>query len=216
MRKQGTITRWDDDRGFGFISWQGDDGSVFVHIKAFSGSSRRPEVGDAVFYEIGKGKDGRSQAENVRYADEPEPPKPLTGRRQSGAWPVMFACLFVCFLVASAFFHRISWLVVGVYGVISMATFFVYGWDKLSAKLGRWRTPESTLHLMGLLGGWPGGLAAQRLLRHKSSKQEFLTRFWVTVMLNIAVVGYLVWSGEAGIIHQAVDKMWQWITGQSP
>jgi len=62
---------------------------------------------------------------------------------------------------------------------------------------------------MGLVGGWPGALAAQRLLRHKSSKQEFLSVFWVTVFLNVVAVGYLVWSGDAGFINQLIDAFWQ-------
>lgn len=125
---------------------------------------------------------------------------------------MIFALLFVGVLVASALFGRISWLVIIVYGVMSIATFTVYGWDKASAKLGRWRTPESTLHILGLICGWPGGLAAQQLIRHKSSKREFLTVFWVTVALNIAAVSYLIWSGENGIINQGMNKIWQLFT----
>jgi uncharacterized membrane protein YsdA (DUF1294 family) len=60
---------------------------------------------------------------------------------------------------------------------------------------------------MGLVGGWPGGLAAQRLLRHKSSKQEFLFAFWVTVFLNVTAIGYLVWNGDAGFINQVINRL---------
>jgi len=210
MRKQGEITRWDDAKGFGFITRQGSGSSDFVHITAFSSSTRRPQVGDRVTYKIGPGRDGKSQAKNVRYADEPEPAQQPTGRRARGTWPVVFAGLFILFLIASAALQRIPWLVVIAYGVMSLATFFVYGWDKLSAKLGRWRTAEMTLHGMGLLGGWPGALAAQRLLRHKSSKQQFLSGFWVTMLANVAAVGYLVWAGETGFIHRGIDQVWQW------
>ena len=54
------------------------------------------------------------------------------------------------------------------------------------------RTPESTLHLFGLLGGWPGALAAQRLFRHKSSKASFQATYWITVVLNCAALAWLL------------------------
>lgn len=209
MRKQGEITRWDDAKGFGFIARDRDGSSDFVHISAFAHPTRRPVVGDKVTYELGRGKDGKSRAENARFADEVEAPTQAVGWRKRGTWPVWFAVVFVGFLIAAAALGRLSWLIVMLYGVMSVATFIVYGWDKLSAKLGRWRTAEATLHVMGLAGGWPGALAAQRLLRHKSSKQEFLSKYWITVFFNIAIAGYLVWAGEAGVVYQAIDRVWQ-------
>lgn len=206
MRKQGKITRWDDERGFGFISWHEDEDSVFVHIKAFMGTSRRPAIGEVVSFELTQGTNGKTRAEKVRFADQPEPQKPTTARRRSGKWPMILASLFGCFIVASALFNRIPWFVVGAYAAMSLATFFAYALDKSSAKRGAWRTPESTLHMLGLAGGWPGGLAAQRLLRHKSSKQQFLFVFWITVILNIIAVGYVVWSGSAVFINSLIDQ----------
>jgi uncharacterized membrane protein YsdA (DUF1294 family) len=75
-----------------------------------------------------------------------------------------------------------------LYAVASVACFIAYALDKSAARHGRRRTPERTLLLLGLAGGWPGGLAAQRLLRHKSSKTAFLARFWLTVVLNLAAL----------------------------
>jgi uncharacterized membrane protein YsdA (DUF1294 family) len=70
---------------------------------------------------------------------------------------------------------------------MNMLTFLVYAWDKSAARAGRWRTAESTLHLMALAGGWPGALLAQQWLRHKSVKPAFRAVFWATVVLNVAV-----------------------------
>lgn len=69
---------------------------------------------------------------------------------------------------------------------MSLLTFVVYAWDKAAAQAQRWRTAESTLHLMALAGGWPGALLAQQWLRHKSAKREFRVVFWATVVLNVA------------------------------
>lgn len=200
MRLQGKITRWDDERGFGFISWHGDGSKVFVHIKAFSGTSRRPKIGDIVSYELAKGRGGKTRADRVRFSGQRQPSKPSDAPRQSGSLPVILTALFVCALIISAYFDRISWLVVIAYAAMSLVTFLAYGWDKSSARLGNRRTPESTLHLMDLIGGWPGGLVAQRLLRHKSRKEEFLAVYWATVWLNVAAVAYLVWRDDAGFI----------------
>lgn len=78
-----------------------------------------------------------------------------------------------------------AWIA-AAYAGMSLFTFMVYAWDKAAARAQRWRTAESTLHLMALAGGWPGALLAQQWLRHKSAKREFRAVFWVTVLLNVA------------------------------
>ena len=64
---------------------------------------------------------------------------------------------------------------------VSAATFLVYAADKSAAQRGRWRVSERTLHLWSLLGGWPGAFLAQRVLRHKTRKEEFLSGYRRTV-----------------------------------
>ncbi|KAA0875021.1 DUF1294 domain-containing protein [Nitrincola tapanii] len=64
--------------------------------------------------------------------------------------------------------------------------------DKAAAQADRHRTPETILHIMALLGGWPGALFAQNFLRHKSMKVAFRTTFWWTVGLNLGLIGFLV------------------------
>jgi uncharacterized membrane protein YsdA (DUF1294 family) len=78
------------------------------------------------------------------------------------------------------------------YATASVATFIVYAIDKRAARLGRHRTPERTLLLLGLAGGWPGAVLAQRLVRHKSSKTAFLARHWLTAALNLAALALLL------------------------
>lgn len=74
------------------------------------------------------------------------------------------------------------------YLVLSIITLFVYGKDKWAAKRQAWRTPESTLHVLALLGGWPGALIGQKLFSHKKSKTSFKRVFWFTVVGNILIV----------------------------
>ena len=78
------------------------------------------------------------------------------------------------------------------YALASAVTFIAYLLDKSAARNGQWRTRESTLHLLALIGGWPGALVAQKQLRHKSSKASFLAVFWLTVLLNCGALGLLM------------------------
>jgi uncharacterized membrane protein YsdA (DUF1294 family) len=82
--------------------------------------------------------------------------------------------------------------VAGLYLVMSAVTFAVYAWDKSAARQQRWRTPEATLHLLALLGGWPGAIVAQRTLRHKTRKQPFRAIFWLTVVANCVATVWLL------------------------
>ena len=84
------------------------------------------------------------------------------------------------------------------YLVMSLVAFAAYAVDKSAAKRGAWRTPESTLHMLELLCGWPGAWLAQRLLRHKSVKTSFRIVFFLMFMLNLAVLAYVVYGMISG------------------
>ena len=81
-----------------------------------------------------------------------------------------------------------------VYLMMSLVTFIAYAVDKRAAVRGAWRTPESTLHTLELLGGWPGAWLAQRLLRHKSVKTSFRIVFFVMVVFNLAALAYVIYG----------------------
>ncbi len=187
MRSQGKITSWKDDQGFGFITPIGGGERVFVHIKAFSNRKRRPAGNELVTYELTADLQGRPRAQNVAFRGERSPGGFSLGRRTV---LLALAVVFVALVVAIAYSGRLPAVVPGLYVVFSAVAFAVYAADKLAAEDGRWRTPESTLHMLGLAGGWPGALAAQMLLRHKSKKLPFQIVFWATVTLNC---GALIW-----------------------
>jgi len=84
------------------------------------------------------------------------------------------------------------WLPVA-YLLLSGAAFAMYRADKSAASVsGKRRTPESRLHTIDLLGGWPGALVARHVFRHKTVKQPFRTVFWLTVLANGAALAWLV------------------------
>lgn len=84
-----------------------------------------------------------------------------------------------------------------LYGLMSLASLLAYRQDKIRARCGRWRTQENTLLMIDLLCGWPGGLAAQHLFRHKNRKVSYQAAFWIVTALNIAVVAFLLHGGFA-------------------
>ena len=79
------------------------------------------------------------------------------------------------------------WAVLLAYGAMSLVTALAYAHDKAAAGRGRPRTPENTLHLLALLGGWPGALFAQRAFRHKTRKTGFQLVFWLIVIAHQVV-----------------------------
>jgi len=89
----------------------------------------------------------------------------------------------------------------------SVITFIVYAFDKSKAKRGAWRIKESTLHLLAILGGWPGAALAQQYLRHKSQKRPFRLVFWLTVIVNMFV---LFWLGFVDEYSSIVDYISYW------
>lgn len=91
------------------------------------------------------------------------------------------------------------------YAVFSCLSFLIYLKDKRAAERNTWRTPESTLHLLDILGGWPGGLIAQQRFRHKVSKTSFQVVFWLSAACNLGAAWWLVESGSAArFSHQVL------------
>jgi len=201
MNIKGTLVEWNDDRGFGFIEPHGGGAKVFCHIKAFSVRVRRPQAGDAVTYRATKDAKGRLQASDVRPLgleraaynasagrSRKQAHKSSGAPRKSGVAAYLFIAVFAACLTFLVAADRIAMSVPLIYIAMTGITLFAYAFDKSAAMNNRWRTPENTLHLLALAGGWPGGLIAQRVFRHKSSKKSFLFTFWVCVALNLLVL----------------------------
>ena len=86
-------------------------------------------------------------------------------------------------------------LVLGAwYLLMSLIAFSTFGYDKHSARKQRPRVPEKTLHLLELLGGFPGAFLAITLFRHKSSKPSFLLISALCSGLNLGLVVILLYT----------------------
>nr|MBL8411966.1 cold shock and DUF1294 domain-containing protein [Dechloromonas sp.] len=199
MRYQGRITSWKDDKGFGFITPNGGGEPLFVHVSALANRHRRPQGNELVTYEVGHDARGRLQARNVGFVGEHS--APTGGNKSRSPFPPLFALGFLAFVAAMAMLGRLPPIIPGIYVVTSILAFLAYGLDKSAAKRNAWRTKESTLHLFALLGGWPGALAAQRVLRHKSAKTSFQIVFWASVALNCGALGWLLSASGASVLR---------------
>jgi uncharacterized membrane protein YsdA (DUF1294 family) len=94
-------------------------------------------------------------------------------------------------LFSATWAHHNNWLpykYIWWAAALSLTTLVVYGIDKAAARRSWRRVPELYLHLLSLVGGWPGALVAQQLFRHKTRKQPFQTLFWLTVLANLGLV----------------------------
>ncbi len=65
MRTHGVLSKWNDDRGFGFIvpAWGGDE--LFVHVSAFPRDGVRPRLGELLSFETEVGPNGKPRAVRV-------------------------------------------------------------------------------------------------------------------------------------------------------
>ncbi|MHC4245704.1 MAG: DUF1294 domain-containing protein [Planctomycetota bacterium] len=77
----------------------------------------------------------------------------------------------------------------------SLIAFVAHGRDKRAARRGRRRTPERTLHLLELIGGWPGALLAMTVFHHKTRKASY---FLVTALI------VLIWTAAGTLVARSI------------
>lgn len=202
MTRQGQLVRWESARGFGFIRSPDIASDVFVHLRDFTDRSVVPCVGMTLrFEEIHVGGKGPRAVAVQALGPALDPP---TGLRRStrtpvrprepaaeasSAWP--FAVLLIAYaavVIHGVSANRIPPATPFVLLLVGLLTFFAYGTDKHAAETGHWRMSERSLHLLALIGGWPGAWCAQRMFRHKLRKSNFMTVYWATALAHIAAV----------------------------
>jgi uncharacterized membrane protein YsdA (DUF1294 family)/cold shock CspA family protein len=192
---QGQLTKWKDERGFGFIQAVNENKEIFLHISELKDSTRRPQVGDTICYHIVV-EDEKIRACNAfilgarsKLSSPSSPLGNIAAFNDLSKYPFpVLEVLFLSILPLIGSLH-FFWITVNpiplvLYPVMSVLTFVLYAVDKSQAKRGDWRTSERTMHLCELAGGWLGGFVAQRRLRHKNIKTSYQVVFWVIVALH--------------------------------
>ncbi len=168
----GRIVEWDQERGCGWLKTE-EGQRIFLHWHDFAERHKRPEIGDMIRFVAGRGPTGQLCATNAIHFND------------GGRFRVRELLLLVSLLVLPAL--AIAQLpmnrqIAGIAALtISLLTYWLYLCDKQRAREKSWRIPEANLHLMELIGGWPGAFVAQRWLRHKCSKAGYQMVFWTIV-----------------------------------
>ena len=120
---------------------------------------------------------------------------------------IIVAYSFFAIVGVAVLTGQLPLLAFAFYMVTSIITFAVYALDKSAATKGARRTSESTLHLLALVGGWPGALVAQQKLRHKSRKRFFRFVYWMIVVLNCAAFSWLFTLGGAAKLQGLIEAI---------
>ena len=63
---KGLLKAWNDEKGFGFIKSDTLAHDTFIHISALKHMSRKPKVGDTIYFEVATQPDGKTKAVNCR------------------------------------------------------------------------------------------------------------------------------------------------------
>lgn len=171
------IVDWDASRGFGFV--QHGTKRLFLHRRDFVRRDTFPQAGDAVSFVLGTDGQGRACAKSVESLE----------RRAGCRARHWLGLLLLLILPTLAVLHLpwSPWFSLAYVTLVSLMTFLDYRHDKQRARRGGRRVPESTLHFLGLIGGWPGAFLAQRQYRHKTVKASFQRTFRAIVLLHHAV-----------------------------
>ncbi|NKQ41632.1 MAG: DUF1294 domain-containing protein [Sulfurovum sp.] len=182
VRKKGILTKWNDNKGYGFITPVGESKEIFIHITEYQG---RPLLDDKLFFTLSKDKNDKAIATNaIKFHKS----KLTHTAKDTNTLSILSIFSITIFYLMLFYFIKEGILqiyIIPYYLIISIFTFFIYSQDKDYAQNGSWRVSENTLHLLSIFGGWSGALIAQNKLQHKSSKTGFQIIFYLTILLNL-------------------------------
>ena len=98
--------------------------------------------------------------------------------------------------------HMTVLLLVAYVAIINTLAFIVYGIDKLKAKKGKWRIPESTLLLLAIIGGSIGAWFGIKVWHHNTLHKKFKYGIPLIVITHIAITVYIFRENIQAYIYQ--------------
>lgn len=195
----GRVSQWDAAKGLGFVQPETGGERLLLRRADLQGRlrSQQPAVGEPLRFQVSA--DGRRALQVQSLAP---PPAAQARAAAPAARPkagvnsnrLLVIPVFALLLGLLHWQQPLPRPVPLLYGALSTALFLVYGLDKWAARKGQARVAEGSLHLIALLGGWPGALLGQQLFRHKTAKPAFLRLTWAMAALNISLLLALLWT----------------------
>lgn len=174
---QGQVIHFNREKGYGFITADGQSENIFVHVSEIS-NAKELFRGQSVEFNLKKTAKGLA-AINV-----------VAGAKQQSPYLIFGVVATLIVIAVFSYLYRgesihpiLSYLI-----AINTATFLLYGYDKFISTTEQLRVPEYTLHTLALLGGSPAGLMAQKFFRHKTVKGSFQLVYWVIVLVQIGLI----------------------------
>ncbi|MGB1237481.1 MAG: DUF1294 domain-containing protein [Pseudomonadales bacterium] len=196
--ERGVIVTWDTQRGFGFAEVTGMEQQVFLHASEFLEQQYLPQVGASVEFQTVRTEKGKLRAKKISFLDSAPTRKPRRGE----ALALLVVGLFFTLLYLLAAAGKLPLAVVALYLLASFISFVLYALDKARAQRDAWRISERTLQLWSVLGGWPGALVAQSVLRHKTRKTGFIVVFVLGSCFNLAALLWCVMEPQNIFVQQ--------------
>jgi uncharacterized membrane protein YsdA (DUF1294 family) len=94
------------------------------------------------------------------------------------------------------------------YGLgINAACFLTFAWDKHCARNQLWRVPERTLLLLAAAGGTLGAFVGRWALRHKTTKQPFVTYLRVIASLQMILLATLAFPEGRSVLWALAQRV---------
>lgn len=75
---------------------------------------------------------------------------------------------------------------------VNIIAFIIMGIDKYKAQRHKWRISETSIFVVGLIGGGLGVLFGMGFFHHKTKHLKFTLGIPIEVILNIVMFGYLL------------------------
>ena len=115
IRSRGILSKWIDDKGFGFLTPEKEKQEIFVHISAFDRNlPRRPKAGDTIFYYVQTDTSGKTKAvdaiiQGLAPVSRPIPSKARPYRKEhssKSSWKFLILCIILVIGIGTTIYDR--------------------------------------------------------------------------------------------------------------